>query len=167
MTDQAPRHGARVIGPEIVDDVLSRLAALDGDEEDRAFAGLVERQPHLVEFVGTVTEELAEGALDMALDLLVNIEAMYTEVLGAPLPTIPLEDIRTGSERAAAALEAALVSGTAPVAAQPHVLDFVRETVAEPYIEDDGEEVELDEDDRAELVIAFGALLEVMDEHCP
>lgn len=160
----ATRRGSEhEIGPETLDEVLAELEALEPEEEERAFRSLVARQPHLVEFVATVSEEFGELGEDLAMSLLFRVDALFTAAAGAPLPTLTEEAVRLGSERVVAELEAEILAGREPRVVQPHVAAYAAEYIAQPVEDEDGTEVQIDEEARAELGMAFRAVIEILD----
>lgn len=159
--------GGPPIGPEIVDDVVSRLAALDPSDEDAAFEGLAVRQPDLHAFVLAVSEDMPEGADEVAENLLLAVEEMFRTAHGAPRAPAGEDDVRRGYERVLSLLEESVAAGGTLAGlptSQPHVLEYVREALAQPLEDDDGEAAALVEEDRTDLELAFRAVIEVLGE---
>ncbi len=165
MGDRSP--GAPVIGPEVVDEVVSRVAALDPSEEDAALEALALRQPDLHAFVLAVSEDMPEGADELAETLLLAVEEMFRTAHGASSAPAAEDDVRRGYERVLSLLEATVASGGTLAAlptAQPHVLEYVQESLAQPLEDEEGEDAELPEEDRTDLELAFRAVIEVLGE---
>jgi hypothetical protein len=150
-----------------IDAAISRVEALDPDAEDQEFGELAERQPHLLGLLSAACQEMGEEVEELAFDLFFRIDAMFTEARGAPVSTVPEEDVHRGYEAAVAAFEQEIRSGGGDLlshSAQPGVMEYVVEFVSQPLEDEEGDEFELEEDDRADLVVAFRTVIRIMEE---
>lgn len=155
------------IGSDAIDKALSRFEALDADGEDRELESLANRQPHLLGLLAAACQEMGDDAEAIALDAFVRLDAMFTEALGRPVPTIPAEQVETGYERAMAQFESEIRAGEGdPVShsAQPDLMEFVVDYVSSPIEDEDGNVAELEDEERADLIVAFRTLIQILDE---
>ena len=149
----------------MIDETLSRIVALAPDAEEAAFHAFAARQPHIVAFVAAVSEEYGDAVEELAVDLLYEIDAVFADLAGAPLPTIADDVVQRTSLAVVSALEAALASGApAPAPPQPRLMAFVEDSLGESFEDEDGESNELGEEERAELVITFRTVVTLLDD---
>jgi hypothetical protein len=157
---------AKVITEDQVDAALSRVEALDEDQEQAQFEAFVARQPHVAGLVAAIADDIGEDAELLAMWLLFRIDAMFTEAHGAPLGTIAVEEVKAGYERTIAAIEAELGLPEADLLrriVQPVVMQYVIETLSDPPAGEDEDGPSLSEEDLAELVMVFRTATELFD----
>ncbi len=155
---------AKVITEEQVDAALSRVEALDENQEQAEFEAFVARQPHVAGLVAAIADEIGEDAELLAMWLLFRIDAMFTEAQGGPLPTVPVDAVKEGYERTIAAIEAELGMPEADLMrriVQPVVMQYVIETLSDPPAGEDEDSLSLTDEDIAELVMAFRTATEL------
>jgi hypothetical protein len=152
-----------------VERVCEEFCSLSQDEALCVAQDVADRQPELLSFVLVLTEELDEEVKELTVYTFFVLYRIFEQAHGGPLGRVKAAEIfrhYDQNEQLMESLEGVhhrLLERIATVAfsSQPHVIQYVVETILEaPYDEDP---VEMSEEDQGHIFLLLKTVVDVLD----